>query len=51
MNLRKYGAKFVALLTLNVTLATAGGCSLEELFPIQEFTQDFVLGWVSALLL
>jgi len=50
MNAWIHGTKLTALMGLNVMMTTMEGCSLDELFPVQQFTQDFILGWVSALL-
>jgi hypothetical protein len=51
MNALINGTKLTAFLTVNLMLASTGGCAPEELFPIRQFTQDFILGWIAALLL
>ena len=43
--------KTLVFAPMTVLLANAGSCNIEERMPIEQFTRDFVLGWIAALLL
>ena len=43
--------KLFVLAPMTVLLANAGNCNLDELLPIEQFSRDFALGWIAALLL
>lgn len=50
MNVLIYGMKLTAFMVMNVMMTWTEGCSQEEIVPIRQFAQDFILGWLAAFL-